>query len=920
MNGVARQPRGPLFNAEAERNGESTATWSNSRRRFSSESGDFYREDGPDFSYSEYSLSLNNSSHQDEQNIFITHVESPTTFWAQAADPKTVEAIEKLTVELQMYCANKPVLQNRPLIKKIYGGIYSSDGSWYRCIVVKRDSGPKIPVRFIDFGNTEEITKQNMVCLSLSLINQPPYAQRYSLDGLGEPQPSSSQYAQAMEYMTNLAVGKMLSVTAKRQRTSMIDAVPVEMIDKEAGLNINTDMKSKGLALHALPGSGRVSPSLPKTPISPVIKQVPSSPLSTSSPVIRELENNAELQRLRDIVQDQQNQIRSQRQLNFQQKEKHREELTKLQQSKMHALNTKFETLMSSVNEVRNLRHKSAKFTSEEIFGAVNVLNEMAGLAVLSKVKATEECLEQKQNAIRACTDKELLQSLVEERNTSRTDLLADIEELCTNLSTERLEEWMTNLQAAHKSLQTVAESVDCPLPTLDESLSYSDVIKEYEEWTEICKLDLEEVRSRCDKEHQHFNATYADLMKLIEFVDPDDKVIEVDLDSVMEKFVSVMNEEISVTKRTGEDKAKHLKSKVLAALLGQLSKEIEEDRLRHDLDHFKSLKAHIHEAISSTPDVQKVIATKKTIRSLKSKIGHKLIDREDLRERDDAEEEEITQCEEELSEAYLKLHAAFDEEQKLVAELANLSCVHFPELPLNHPELDLKTWLATQGLVVSGRTLDHYPVDSKAASTPSTGCHVMETQFAGQRCYIKEYQMLDVASKELFERQAIEYHNVQSFNVAKLHSLFYAKQAFTAYLHIQHYVTLAGWLETEPSKEHVVSVVHGFLEGLESLHKAGLVHGGLTEHSVLVDTAATPPIGVIGHFDFSKPLSNRISDTSSSLGLTVRSEDAAFDKMCLTKIFNQSYIDKMCLTKIFNQSYIDKEDPDIKTMMNSLV
>ncbi|XP_027059242.1 uncharacterized protein LOC113685864 [Pocillopora damicornis] len=70
-----------------------------------------------------------------EEPVFITHVESPVRFWAQAVEAETAHVIEKMTSDLQIYCRNKPLLQSTPHIGKIYGGVYLEDQQWYRCRV-----------------------------------------------------------------------------------------------------------------------------------------------------------------------------------------------------------------------------------------------------------------------------------------------------------------------------------------------------------------------------------------------------------------------------------------------------------------------------------------------------------------------------------------------------------------------------------------------------------------------------------------------------------------------------------------------------------------------------------------------------------------------------------------------------------------
>ena len=64
----------------------------------------------------------------------------------------------------------------------------------------------QVRVHFIDYGNTEVITKRSMVFLSQDLLSSVPYAQLYRLDGLVAPKDPNSDLLYKVLYFCCLYV------------------------------------------------------------------------------------------------------------------------------------------------------------------------------------------------------------------------------------------------------------------------------------------------------------------------------------------------------------------------------------------------------------------------------------------------------------------------------------------------------------------------------------------------------------------------------------------------------------------------------------------------------------------------------------------------------------------------------------------
>jgi hypothetical protein len=111
-------------------------------------------------------------------HVTITEMISPVSFWAQV--PGSEKQIDHITERLAAMNTN-PVPGFTVKTGETCVAKFSADGAWYRAVVESR-KGDKCTVRFIDFGNMEDVSTSDM---------RP----------LGATVPSPSQIpAQAIEY------------------------------------------------------------------------------------------------------------------------------------------------------------------------------------------------------------------------------------------------------------------------------------------------------------------------------------------------------------------------------------------------------------------------------------------------------------------------------------------------------------------------------------------------------------------------------------------------------------------------------------------------------------------------------------------------------------------------------------------------
>ncbi|CAL1301117.1 unnamed protein product [Larinioides sclopetarius] len=118
-------------------------------------------------------------------NVLCTSVEDSVTFYGYPINRS--EDLMMITSSLNNLNYNRNPLEKKPSLRKVYAALFSEDNSWYRCSVIK-NSLPNKPgmcsVRYIDYGNQEETTYQNIVEIPESLQRIPPIASKFVLSSV----------------------------------------------------------------------------------------------------------------------------------------------------------------------------------------------------------------------------------------------------------------------------------------------------------------------------------------------------------------------------------------------------------------------------------------------------------------------------------------------------------------------------------------------------------------------------------------------------------------------------------------------------------------------------------------------------------------------------------------------------------------
>lgn len=761
--------------------------------------------------------------------MFVTHVESPVMFWAQTADHKTAQLIQKMSEDLQVYCRNKPLLQSTPFTGKVYGGVYSEDKKWYRCRVKELVGEDKVKVHFVDFGNTEEISLRSIVFLSRDILSLVPFAQLYCLDGVTTT--NSELFDKGVEVLHNLTADKLLTVKLKETKKALDEPCLVELTDtSDDGVgNIANELVKQGLVTATFTEQDGPPPLSPRT--------------SLSEAMIKEMEEmRKDNETLRSMVKV------------YQEKEKTFDEVQKFysaqaakdKENMKQAVNYKCLELVSKVCDLKKLRAaapahgKTTDVIREAILLTRNVGVDLKSLKSLQQVKETERKLQEAQQCLCDCKEKELMADLISQRDQGRQELFDTIDLFRKEVDVMPLQEREQSLQHSLGQLKEQKGALNCS----SSDGVFERTVEAYEEWLERSCQDVAEVRQKVNQCTDALTTALANLQSVLQMSGNNSDAVDQhvafgDLDALIATLSCAIQEEIDTSKVSEDKEAKQIVGGAITTLITEIEREISDIKeLRdHLVANYRNLQADMTPWLGSKPDIKKVGEVRRKIKSLRSRLRHRLADKKDLEEGDEVENpDELQKVESDISDIYLQLHQGFEEESQFLADLAKCTSNHFPELPVAHPELGISEFLVSDGLLKPGRELEHYPRHDSGPYTSHDKCSVINTEFSGKPCILKEISLdRELGDKETLQNRAVNFRSVGNPFLVPLHAFFV--KGNRAFVQMPLLTRGEEWLKSdECSSEDVAVVLRDVLEGLNALHTNDICHGCVHLQSVLVE------------------------------------------------------------------------------------
>uniref|UniRef100_A0A8C8S444 Serine/threonine kinase 31 n=1 Tax=Pelusios castaneus TaxID=367368 RepID=A0A8C8S444_9SAUR len=834
----------------------------------------------------------------------------------------------KLSCELAEVCPQGTSVFGNPDLTKIYAGCFSEDNCWYRCKVQQVISDEKCRVLYIDYGNSEILSRSDIVEIPKNL-QYPSIAKKCRLWGLQlPPNQDLNQFDQGRKFLCSLIFEKEIKIRHKAtcQNGTVIAQAEYGKVDigdevvkkgfaekcKSPINAINCNEKKTDVAQYQ-PLNAKFSPptweNRPNPSVSRrlkghfgdqigtstknenhmgnylpfakgILKVCDSSMVSNISLAkIKEdqklIEENEKLKKETEALKEE-NQILhlESKELQSEEKEASKKSFELLDKTLHTYVGTKMRSLTAKVEVLKEVRRANMNVHfGDDLSKAVKEVTERCLIAPPSLEKLEKIWAEYNlaQEMIRLCKNVNESEVLILRRNEVQQHVYTTVEEFILEVDELAISGRSTTLQELSGSLEAIYGQVS----ELDDS---EEAFQQFFEWKRIKLEEFNRVRSTTNASLQILARWFSDIVKV---------------EQTFYLFcISVRGSALSKDK-TGEK----LQAFYLLFMCNSTQEQDEADkeitlnaydkviqRIRQE-QHLITVvqskylasvefKKQIVEWLNKSPSIDNLLSIKKILKNLKARLRWKLVEKNNLEESDDYSEHEITRIKEEITGLRNSLIQEIYNEQEEYERLTSLVQKWFPELPLLHPEAGILTYMNSGGLLtvsLERDLLDAEPMKELSTKRPLVCSEVQEL-----KVLLKGYSV-DVNTEAKVIERAAKYHRVWSefkekSGLLQLMFLFLCKSDPLAYLMVPYYpgASLGALQASTPlTLEESLKVMKGVARGLHTLHKANIVHGSLHTNNVF---AVNREQGIVGDFDFTKSAAQRASMNSMvvrSLNLT---------------------------------------------------
>ncbi|XP_023217264.1 tudor domain-containing protein 6-like [Centruroides sculpturatus] len=176
-------------------------------------------------------LKINNTGFQSlnintEIPIYLCYANNPDELWIHKL-PET--NLEELSKELQMYCEQSEVYL--PEVGEICGGLYSVDNTWYRARIEGIDDKGLCDAYFVDYGNSEILSKYHIRQLKNDFLKLPFQAIPCKLVGVKPVGNNWSDEASKMILSTIYSKAKIIRKLKNKYEVELINCKGESMSD-----------------------------------------------------------------------------------------------------------------------------------------------------------------------------------------------------------------------------------------------------------------------------------------------------------------------------------------------------------------------------------------------------------------------------------------------------------------------------------------------------------------------------------------------------------------------------------------------------------------------------------------------------------------------------------------------------------------
>ncbi|XP_055933459.1 serine/threonine-protein kinase 31-like isoform X1 [Argiope bruennichi] len=812
-------------------------------------------------------------------DVLCSSVEDPVTFYGYPVNRS--EDLMMITSSLNSLNFSHKPLEKKPSLKKVYAALFSEDNSWYRCSVVKI-SLPNKPgmccVRYIDFGNREEISYQNIIEIPESLQKVPPMASKFILSHLvcdtkatnkrsclhqlvNKRMTLSARLSHNMEYHVFWC-----SCNGKDVISDIISkgfAKPVRLESCNQELNTKSRAYACGSENRASSNYNSCASSLyiPKALEPPVngaannnkktqknqCKSKEGSPRSEEvycNGIAEEVRKDNEFHpkmiikrgsELGDIVRKSS--------LEASPKEKNSSQPSAYMLDSVHP-NLKF------INNIRSLVSQSSD--DSIISSAVELLkNEITTIvhsevSIKSVISASQKYWESVENLKRFVNEKrreictnmglpssfeERLTCLKSARDSFRVDLFNKLEDYLGSCDStifqrkEKIQKIITDLESNSNAWMNV--QLPKKPETIDELIVEYNKVKE-ERWNLVSKT-----RAKTDQAHQQFDDILSTIKKEFHLNTLEENEVSnfnsnvynigktTSFDDQLKKaltiFGNALEEEIQ-TLTVNKDSGNY---SVIQCLLDIL--DVHKEKIDSLCDHYENYYA-VYNDLNKLPDIKNTLdelkGTSKEVHTLTEELCHK-------------EDSYGNDAQQEMLALRQQIHRPLLKEDLLIGVLAKAAESHFPELFIEVPELNLQNYLENKLLLKNWRP--DYFLNFGAGQR---GEFSYESYINDEPITIKEYSFENVEECNAFIRKAVQWNEVRSDHIVKIKALFFKNEnTICAILPPITSTLLKNVPPTSPCDgEKACRILRQVLIGLKDIHSAGFVHHAVHPTTIVIE------------------------------------------------------------------------------------
>ncbi|XP_068530300.1 serine/threonine-protein kinase 31 [Anas acuta] len=853
------------------------------------------------------------------EDVVGCHVEDAITFWAQGIS--RCNDLLKLSCALAEACPRANAIFGKPDFSKIYGGCFSEDRCWYRCMVQQVINNEKCQVLYIDYGNSEVLNRSEIVEIPASL-QCPSVAKKYRLWGLRIPADQNlNTFDQGKKFLGSLVFEKEIKV---REKVKQKDGIIIVQAECEK-IDIGEEVAKAGFAERCRsPGNaedeerrevdamqnqhqkikvpvplwvnrpGRAQSSRPSGLFDPVSastrsenaagnrmvvtkeKMLASAPalnrsLAQVRPDQKLAEEIAKLQVDKEALRKENvNLLRRQKELELKvellkgelqgEKEASRRTAEHFEETFRNYIGTKMRNLAANVKVLKEIRHakKNAGF-GEQLSQAIKVVTEgcLTVPCSLEKLQKLWTEYDLAQEMIQFCQNVDERDELIIKRNEVQQKLYSAVNEFISEVDQLFLSERSRMLQELSGSLEMVYGQVS-------EVNDSEEVFQQFFKWKRAEMEEFVHIRNDTDAALKILINVFSGILKCFDLsseASSDFEEVAVNVDEVLKQA------ELNICKELKTDLTEHGEAEkgiIMSAYSKVVHKVHQEQHLITVIQNrylaSVEFKKQAEEWLNKSPNIDNLLSIKKTVKSLKANLRWKLAEKNNLEESDDCSELEMTRIKEEIAALRNGVLQEIYKEREEYEKLSILVQKWFPELPLLYPEAGILSYMNSGGLL--SHSLERDLLDAEPMKELSTKRPLVCSQMQDQKVLLKGYSV-DVSSEGKVIERVAKYHRAwnqqkEKSGLLQLLFLLFCKSDPLVYLMVPYYPG-ASLRALQADTPLTLQETLKVMKGVAQ----GLqtLHGANIVHGSLHGNnifAVNRKQGIVGDFDFTKPEEQR--------------------------------------------------------------